>query len=206
MMAEHERGPARREFLRALMAVPAAIAFPAAEARAQPRARPTPACGERGSATASQTEGPYWKPSSPLRASLLDPGMPGTRIVVEGSVLTMDCRPVARAVVDVWHADDRGSYDNTGYRLRGHQLTDDAGRYRVETIVPGVYPGRTRHFHVKVQPPGGSVLTTQLYFPGEPGNQRDFIFDADLVMAVRDAETGKLARFDFVLDRSAVRS
>jgi protocatechuate 3,4-dioxygenase beta subunit len=113
---------------------------------------------------------------------------------------------VARAVVDVWHADDRGSYDNTGYRLRGHQLTDDAGRYRVETIVPGVYPGRTRHFHVKVQPPGGSVLTTQLYFPGEPGNQRDFIFDADLVMAVRDAETGKLARFDFVLDRSAVRS
>jgi len=186
------------------MAFPAAVAVRSVAAvSAQSGARPTPACGEPGIVTSPQTEGPYFKPSSPLRASLLEPGMPGTRIIVEGSVMTTECRPIPRALLDVWHADDRGDYDNRGYRLRGHLFADDAGRYRVETIVPGVYPGRTRHFHVKVQAPGRPVLTTQLYFPGEPGNQRDAIFDKDLVMTVREGDPGKLARFDFVLDVSA---
>jgi protocatechuate 3,4-dioxygenase beta subunit len=125
--------------------------------------------------------------------------MPGTRIVVEGTVLTTDCKPVPRTLVDFWQADARGEYDNAGFRLRGRQFTDDAGRYRLETVVPGIYPGRTRHFHVNVQAPGRPVLTTQLYFPGEPLNQRDGIFDRDLVMQVRDAGDGKLARYVFIL-------
>jgi protocatechuate 3,4-dioxygenase beta subunit len=129
--------------------------------------------------------------------------MPGRRIVIEGSVLTTDCRPISRALVDFWQADDRGEYDNAGYRLRGHQFTDDAGRYRLETIVPGHYPGRTRHLHVKVQAPNGPVLTTQLYFPDEPANQRDGIFTPELVMKVRDVDAAKLATFDFVLLSSA---
>jgi protocatechuate 3,4-dioxygenase beta subunit len=162
------------------------------------RPRPTPACGEDG-VTPAQTPGPYFKPKSPLRASLLEPGMPGTKIVVEGTVLTTDCKPVPRALVDFWQADTRGEYDNDGYRLRGHQFTDDAGRYRLESVVPGIYPGRTRHFHVNVQAPGRRVLTTQLYFPDEPLNQRDGIFDRDLVLKIRDAEGSKLARFVFVL-------
>ncbi len=203
-MRDDERSRSRREFLRAMTVFPAAVvigAVPAASA--QPKARPTPACGEPGAVTPSQTEGPYWKPTSPLRLSLLEPGMPGTRIAVEGSVLSTECRPIPRALVDVWQADDHGAYDNAGYRLRGHQFTDDAGRYRVETIVPGVYSGRTRHFHVKVQAPGRPMLTTQLYFPGEPENQRDFIFSRELVMKIREVDSGKLAAFDFVLDLSA---
>jgi protocatechuate 3,4-dioxygenase beta subunit len=43
------------------------------------------------------------------------------------------------------------------------------------------------------------VLTTQLYFPDEPLNQRDGIFDRDLVMKVRDADGGKLAGFVFMI-------
>ena len=117
-----------------------------------------------------------------------------------GTILSTGCQPVPRALVDFWQADDSGAYDNAGYRLRGHQFADDQGRYRLETIVPGVYPGRTRHFHVKVQAPNGPVLTTQLYFPGEAGNQRDPIFSRDLVMQVRDAADGKTGTFDFVLD------
>src|SRR5262245_15083108 len=160
------------------------------EARAQGgRARPTPACGEDGT-TPAQTPGPYFKPRSPLRASLLEPGMPGPRIVVEGTVLGPDCKPIPRALLDFWQADARGEYDNDGFRLRGHQFTDEAGRYRLESVVPGIYPGRTRHFHVNVQAPGRRVLTTQLYFPDEPTNQRDGIFDRDLVMKVRDADGG----------------
>ena len=161
---------------------------------------PTPACGDGGPATPSQTEGPYFKPSSPLRTSLLEPGVSGPRIVVEGAVRGTDCRPIPRALVDFWQADARGRYDNAGFRLRGHQFTDDAGRYRLESVVPGVYPGRTRHLHVKVQAPNERVLTTQLYFPGEPENLRDSLFSPALVVKIRDAEGGKLATFDFVLD------
>ena len=180
---------------------------PAQTAPAQPAATqalaPTPACGdEDDDPTPAQTEGPYFTPGSPERASLLEPGMGGTRLTVSGYVLTTACRPVARALVDVWQCDDAGQYDNRGYRLRGHQFTDEAGRYRLETIVPGLYPGRTRHIHVKVQAPNRPVLTTQLYFPGEPSNARDGIFRQECVMDVQDAGGGKAGTFNFVLNIS----
>jgi protocatechuate 3,4-dioxygenase beta subunit len=186
----------RREFL----VISAAFLFATTgEAGAQetPR-RPTPACGN--GITPAQTAGPFFKPNSPQRVSLLEPGMAGTRLVVEGRVLSTECTPIPRALVDVWQADDQGRYDNSGQRLRGHQFTDDAGRYRLETIVPGLYPGRTRHLHVRVQAPTQPVLTTQLYLPGEAENQRDGIFHPDLVMKVREADGGRLGAFDFVLD------
>ncbi|MGH7347134.1 MAG: intradiol ring-cleavage dioxygenase, partial [Candidatus Rokuibacteriota bacterium] len=168
-------------------------------AQAQPL-RPTPGCPGSAPPTARQTAGPYFKPDSPLRASLLEPGIAGTKIVVTGVILSTTCQPVPRALLDVWHADDRGGYDTSGFRLRGHQFTDDQGRYRLETIVPGVYVGRTRHFHVKVQAPSQPVLTTQLYFPGDAGNARDPIFSRELVMQVAEASGSKSATFDFVLD------
>jgi len=111
-------------------------------------------------------------------------------------VLSRDCKPIKGALLDFWHADEQGDYDNRGYRYRGHQFTDADGRYRLETIVPAVYPGRTRHIHVKVQPPGGRVLTTQLYFPDQPGNKRDGLFRDDLVMRMPDGSRGA---FDFVV-------
>ena len=178
----------RREFLTAVAAL-ALAAVSDAEAQA------AKTCG---AATPSQTEGPYYKPNTPMRASLLEPGMPGTKLVIEGSVLTAACKPVPRAMLDFWQADAAGRYDNAGYRLRGHQLTNEAGRYRLETIVPAEYPGRTRHIHVKVQAPGQPALTTQLYFP-DGNNQRDSIFNPALVMLVRDVDGGKAATFDFIL-------
>lgn len=192
--------PSRREFL-SVAAGLTALAAGAPTAKAQtPPLRVTPSCPGAAAPTERQTAGPYFKPDSPLRASLLESGIAGTRIVVTGLVLSTTCQPVAKALIDVWHADDRGDYDNTGFRLRGHQFTDDQGRYRLETIVPGIYPGRTRHFHVKVQAPNRPVLTTQLYFPGEAINARDPIFSRDLVMQVSEATSGKAATFDFVLD------
>ncbi len=65
--------------------------------------------------------------------------------------------------------------------------------------MPAVYPGRTRHIHVKVQAEGGPVLTTQLYFPGEAENERDDLFHAELVMNVRNVADGKAATFNFVV-------
>lgn len=161
---------------------------------------PTPACGDDDDPTPAQTEGPYYTPNTPERASLIEPGVTGTRLVVTGYVLTTDCKPVERALLDFWHADEGGAYDNSGYRLRGHQFTDTQGRYQLETIVPGLYTGRTRHIHVKVQAPNQPALTTQLYFPGEASNARDSIFNSALVVAMQDAADGKDAVFDFVLE------
>jgi protocatechuate 3,4-dioxygenase beta subunit len=146
------------------------------------------------------TEGPYYKSGSPERTSLIEPDTVGTRLVITGFVLTTDCQPVANALLDFWQTDGQGEYDNVGYGLRGHQFTDETGRYQLETVVPGLYPGRTAHIHVKVQAPGGPVLTSQLFLPDEPGNQGDLIFSQQLVIDMQDAEDGKLATYNFVLD------
>jgi protocatechuate 3,4-dioxygenase beta subunit len=161
---------------------------------------PTPACGDDDDPTPPQTEGPFFTPDSPERTSLLEPGMAGTPMVLTGYVLSTGCQPIANALVDFWHANDAGEYDNVGYTLRGHQFTDAQGRFSLETIMPGLYPGRTRHFHVKVQAANQPVLTTQLYFPGEPSNQSDGIFSPDLLMEVQDSDAGKNATFSFVLE------
>lgn len=162
---------------------------------------PTPSCGDEGP-TLRQGEGPFFKPRSPERADLREPGIKGDTMVLTGFVLTRGCRPVERALLDLWHADESGAYDNDGFRLRGHQYTDAEGRYRFLTIVPASYEGRTRHYHFKVQPPGGRLLTTQLYFPGEPQNRKDGLFRRELLMKVAKADEGggRAGRFDFVLD------
>jgi len=125
--------------------------------------------------------------------------MGGTKLIVTGYVLSPDCRPVPGAWLDFWQADDRGEYDNTGFRMRGHQFTDNAGVYYLETVMPGLYTGRTRHIHVKVRAPNGPTLTTQLYVPGEAQNARDGIFNPALVVTMRDAPEGKIATFNFIV-------
>jgi protocatechuate 3,4-dioxygenase beta subunit len=161
----------------------------------------TPACDDNDEPTPAQTEGPYYTPSTPQRASFIEAGMQGTRMQLRGLVLDTACKPVAKALIDLWHCDAAGVYDNSGYRLRGHFFTDDAGAYAVETIVPGLYPGRTRHFHVKVQAPNQPVLTTQLYFPNEPQNARDGIYREECLMEIADnADGSRTGSFNFVLN------
>lgn len=162
---------------------------------------PTPMCDDDDDETPAQTEGPFYTPDTPERTSFLEDG-PGTRLVVTGRVLSTTCVPIGEAILDFWHADNNGQYDNTGYRFRGHQFTDADGTFRLETIVPAIYPGRTRHIHVKVQGPNTPLLTTQLYFPNEPQNETDRIFNPVLLMDVQDADEGKVATFDFVLEQA----
>lgn len=181
----------------------AGIAF--AQETDAPILAPTPACGDADdfAETLAQTEGPYFTPNSPERSSLLEEGMPGTKLFVTGYVYGVDCTPIEGALVDFWHCDDAGVYDNVGYTLRGHQFTDATGRYELTTIVPGIYTGRTRHIHVKAQRPDADVLTSQLYFPDVPDeNAADGIFDPSLLMDYSDAEDGdgKVGFFTFVLE------
>ncbi|HEV1999787.1 MAG TPA: intradiol ring-cleavage dioxygenase [Xanthobacteraceae bacterium] len=194
-----ERMPSRRQLL--FFGALVASGFAAGDAFGEGELAPTPECRDGDEPTPRLTEGPFYKPRSPRRSDLTL-GVKGRVIELAGLVLTRRCNPVARAIVDLWHADDKGEYDHRGFRLRGHQLTDAGGRYRFRTVVPAVYTGRTRHFHVKVAAPERPVLTTQLYFPDEPGNAQDFLFRRELLMRVSEAGDGLAARFDFVVDMS----
>jgi protocatechuate 3,4-dioxygenase beta subunit len=161
----------------------------------------TPVCTDDDEATPEVTEGPYFTPNSPERTSLLQDGLAGTKLTITGYVLSTGCQPIANALLDFWHADSSGEYDNTGYTLRGHQYTDAKGKFTLQTIVPGIYTGRTRHIHVKAQAPNRQIITTQLFFPNESGNAADNIYQDVLLMNVRDNSDGsKAASFNFVLE------
>ena len=194
-MSHVEDRARRRRILAAALVLP----FASARVLAAEGLPLTPACGNKPEQTPSQTAGPFYTPDSPRRASLVEPGSTAERLVLAGFVLSPQCRPVANALLDFWHCDEAGKYDNRGFRYRGHLFTDVQGRYSLESIVPGEYPGRTRHIHVKVQAPRERILTTQLYFPDEPGNRSDGIYRRELVMRIARAPGRRDARFDFVV-------
>ena len=158
-----------------------------------------PGCQSPAALTPAGIEGPYFKAGSPERSSLVQTDTVGTRLSLSGRVLDTNCQPVPGTSLDFWQANADGPYDNAAYILRGHQQADGEGRYQLETIVPGLYPGRTQHIHVKVQPPGGPLLTTQIFFPGAEANQADPEFDPRLVMNLQISGANLLASFNFVV-------
>jgi protocatechuate 3,4-dioxygenase beta subunit len=189
------RSDGRRAVLRALLAVPAVGVFRWSGAAEGLEA--TPACAD-DEPTPPQGPGPFFKPESPQRTSLVEKGQP-REFLLTGQVLTTSCAPVAGALLDFWHADHDGAYDMRGYRLRGHQFTGAQGGFRLETLLPAPYSGRTRHIHVRVQARNGPLLTTTLFFAGEPANATDGGFDTRLVMRPRKVISGVAAGFNFVL-------
>lgn len=158
-----------------------------------------------GTLTPWQGEGPFYSPKTPERRDIRDP-LVGEALVVTGRVLDPQCRPIAGAVLDFWQTDHAGRYDNQGYRYRGHQRTDEAGRFELVTVRPHAYTAmsifRTPHIHVKVQGANTRLLTTQLYLPDAEGtNARDLGYNPALaVQYVGHAAGAERAAFDFVLE------
>jgi hypothetical protein len=132
-----------------------------------------------GVVTPSQTEGPFFTPNSPLRTSLAEAGSKAQRFVVSGRVLSPQCQPLANALVDVWHADEEGEYDNRGYRYRGHQFTDSEGRYHFEASCRPVSRARTP-LPLKIQPKGRPDPDHAALFSRRPSNSRDGLYRRDL--------------------------
>ena len=141
--------------------------------------------------TPAQTEGPYYPVTKPADTDAdltrTGPGPPakGEVLVLAGKVLDPSGKPFQEARVEVWQTDHQGIYmhpgdDRTGkrdmaFQFYGEARTDAAGIFRFRTIMPAVYAGRPRHIHMKVTPPGGKTLTTQLYFKGDKGLDEDSI-------------------------------
>jgi protocatechuate 3,4-dioxygenase beta subunit len=154
-------------------------------------------------ATADNIEGPFYKAGAPSRATLVGERDRGERFVLTGSVRSTECEPLAGAVLDVWHADWRGDYDNEGFTYRGTLATDARGRFTLRTIIPGRYLNgrryRPAHIHVKLRARGRETLTTQLYFEGDPYIEGDPFVVSSLVMPHEKAGAVRRAAFDFVL-------
>ena len=131
----------RRRLLRLGLALPAV--FVAARLRgyveggaSAARLDATPSCRDPDDPSPPNALGPFFKPRSPRRRVLRRRGVRGVPLVVTGTVFSTHCRPVRGALLDFWQADDRGVYDNAGFRLRGHQFSDRRGRYRLVTVLP----------------------------------------------------------------------
>jgi protocatechuate 3,4-dioxygenase beta subunit len=161
---------------------------------------PTPAAGEGLVPTPEETAGPFFKPNSPAKNNFRDPGVTGSPVKLTGFVLDRKGKAIPNALLDFWHADAGGEYDFNGFRCRGHQFSGPDGKYGLETIMPGLYPGRTRHYHVRLQAAHGPILSTQLYFPGEARNSLDSLFKRELLLRIRETSGGRIATFNFVLD------
>jgi len=145
----------------------------------------TPGCGTK---TPAQLEGPFFTPGSPERSKLIGAGEKAQKIQLSGEVVDSSCRPVTGVLLDFWQSDEKGHYDNRSDKLRGHQFVNNKGGFVLQSLMPGEYPDRTPHLHVKVQRRNGPVLTTQLYFPNHSRNKSDFLFDPRLTVEHRGTE------------------
>ena len=103
-------------------------------------------------------------------------------VELRGQVLTCVCRPLPRALIDLWHADERGEYDaavSAIVDIYSRMLRDaiaSAPFCRRSTLAaPATTTSRCRRRSRR-------VLTTQLYFPDEPMNRRDSLFRRELLM------------------------
>ncbi len=157
------------------------------------------ACTAPAAALVELTEGPYYKANPPQNATLRTSGVAGTALTLTGYVVSTSCRPIAGAKLDFWQADGNGTYDNSGYTLRGWQLTDANGAYRLETVIPGLYPGRTEHIHFKVTV-NGKTYTSQLFFPGVSQNEGDSIYSSRMLVTLNTAASPATGTFTFVVN------
>lgn len=116
-------------------------------------------------------EGPFYTENPPdlVNGQLATSDAVGERMIISGRVYDLSCEGyISDTIIDVWHADNNGEYDNQAYNFRGQTLTNSQGFYMFETIKPGKYnvgsSFRPAHIHFKITPPDRPTLITQLYF------------------------------------------
>jgi protocatechuate 3,4-dioxygenase beta subunit len=157
------------------------------------------ACTAPATPLAQLTEGPYYTANPPQNATLRTAGVTGTPLTLTGYVVSKSCQPIAGAKLDFWQADGNGNYDNSGYTLRGWQLTDANGAYKLETVIPGLYPGRTEHIHFKVTV-NGQTYTSQLFFPGVSQNEADSIYSSQMLIKLNASTSPATGTFTFIVN------
>jgi hydroxyquinol 1,2-dioxygenase len=142
-------------------------------------------------------------------------GVPGTPLVLHGTVRDLAGNPVGGAVLDVWQADTEGAYESQvpdidEARLRAKYTTREDGSYCIRTIAPKGYTipmdgpvgeliGQTEishfrpaHVHFLINVPGYEPLITHLFQEGAEYLDSDVVFGTkeELVVAFEQREAG----------------
>ena len=164
--------------------------------------------------------GPFYPPRKPAdsdadltRVTGRSGRAQGTLLYVDGRVLDVRGKPQAGAELELWQCNAFGRYthpadtDASGaldpdFQGYGRLLADADGRFRIKTIKPPPYSGRTPHIHFNVAT-GGTRLTTQMFFEGEPANERDGLFRY-LSREDRRASTGRFVDRSTSMEPDAV--
>lgn len=178
--------------------------------------------------TPRQTEGPFYPTDLPLDTDndllVVNDGISpavGEITHLSGRILDSKGSPLRNVLVEIWQVDHHGAYLHEGSANRerrdgnfqgfGRFLTGSTGEYYFRTVKPVAYPGRTPHIHFAVKMKGQEKWTTQCYVRGDPGNERDRLWQSIADPKARDAVTvafapvrsspiGELtARFDLVM-------
>ncbi len=185
-------------------------------------------------ATPNTVAGPFYRadvPETANGASISRDGK-GEPLFVSGKVRMLDGKAVAGAVVEVWHANAQGIYENQDpdgqpeFNLRGRLTTDGEGAFRFTSVKPkgyalpddgpvgqlmkriGLPARRPAHLHFRVSADGCETLTTLVFDRADP-TARDAIIGqrpelmADFVPSrLEDGRIAHLLDLTFVLCRS----
>jgi protocatechuate 3,4-dioxygenase beta subunit len=173
--------------------------------------------------TTTDILGPFYRPGAPFKTDLVQPGTKGEISHFSGTVFGKDGKPVKAALVEIWHCDETGVYDNTSdnYVYRASAKTAADGKYHFRTILPVPYAAgatltRPAHIHMRISGTNMQDLVTQVYFKGDKYIAEDISAkDPSALNRILELTTNdkkeKLIKFDiflrdeYVLDAAAFK-
>jgi len=124
--------------------------------------------------TTNDILGPFYRPKAPMTQDLTFAGLEGSRVNIQGRVFSGCDVPLEQALVEIWHCDTEGEYDNKTEKFmhRARWVTNKKGDYEFKTILPGKYLNgsqyRPAHIHFRITAEGHEELISQIYFKGDP--------------------------------------
>lgn len=180
------------------------------------------------SLTPPETSGPFYPLSYPLdenndltSLNKNSHKAKGEIIYLKGVVRDTHCRPISKALVEIWQACASGRYNHPedrnkaeldpNFQYWGKAITNDNGEYKFKTIKPGSYPvnwfwTRPPHIHFSVRSSNHSEFTTQMYFAQEPLNDKDKLLQnytkkekEQCIVTFRQYKTERIGKFNLTL-------
>jgi protocatechuate 3,4-dioxygenase beta subunit len=146
--------------------------------------------------------GPYYQPSTPFRQNLAPETNQGQKLIVSGKVMRSDCQtPMPDVVLDLWQANETGSYEDEWYR--GRITTSESGSYTFESVLPQGYGQGTAyrppHIHFKVWDGKQEIITSQMFLPAARDQRIEEAYIVDLETKEEVGQTVFYATHNIIL-------
>ena len=166
--------------------------------------------------TTTDILGPFYRPGAPFKTNLVQQGTKGEILHFSGTVFGKDAKTLKGALVEIWHCDENGVYDNTSddYVYRSSFKTGPDGRYNFKTIYPVPYAvnatlTRPAHIHMRISANGVQDLVTQVYFKGDKHIAEDISAKDPTALnrildMTKNSKNEKLVKFDVYLKEEYV--